>query len=332
MPSWDELQREIRSVPTAHDQVRRKYLAELSELTGRSTIVYYSAWNEKGHLEAQGLGNMFAVTDADKNGFMATIHELDRSKGLDLILHTPGGDVAAAESIVDYLRSMFGTDIRVIVPHLAMSAGTMISMSAKTIVMGKHSSLGPIDPQFGGVPAHGIIEEFETAKREIAADPTTVAVWQPIIAKYSPTVIGEAEKAVKWAEHITKAWLISGMFDGDPKAEEKASRIVGELSSHSLTLAHNRHYSPHAVRELGLRVELLEDEGELQEAVLTVHHSCILTLSETSALKIIENNRGAAHITAVQVAPQIPQFLPGPLMPTVAQPPAQSPMPTAEIE
>ena len=48
---------------------------------------------------------------------MLTINKLDRTKGLDLILHTPGGDIAATESLVDYLYSMYGKDIRVIVPQ-----------------------------------------------------------------------------------------------------------------------------------------------------------------------------------------------------------------------
>lgn len=47
---------------------------------------------------------------------MAVIHKLDKDKGLDLILHTPGGDVAATESIIDYLQSIFKDNIRVIVP------------------------------------------------------------------------------------------------------------------------------------------------------------------------------------------------------------------------
>jgi ClpP class serine protease len=75
---------------------------------------------------------------------------MDRSKGLDLILHTPGGDMAATESLVDYLRQMFGKDIRAIVPQIAMSGGTMIALAWKEILMGKHSNLGPIDPQFSG--------------------------------------------------------------------------------------------------------------------------------------------------------------------------------------
>src|SRR5207249_10607570 len=142
------------------------------------------------------------VNDADKNGLMTVIHGLERSKGLDLLLHTPGGETAATESIVDYLHAMFGTDIRAIVPQLALSAGTMIACACKEIVMGKQSSLGPIDPQFRGLPAHGVIEEFERAAKEIALEPTRIAVWQPIIAKYQPTLIGECEKAIDWAKQI----------------------------------------------------------------------------------------------------------------------------------
>ena len=66
--------------------------------------------------------------------------------------------------IVKYLRTKFNNDISVIVPHLAMSAGTMIACSAKEIIMGKQSSLGPNDPQFNGVPAYSIKMEFEQAK------------------------------------------------------------------------------------------------------------------------------------------------------------------------
>jgi ClpP class serine protease len=99
---------------------------------------------------------------------------------------------------------MFGIDIRVIVPQLAMSAGTMVALASREILMGKHSSLGPIDPQIFGMPAHGIIEEFETAKREIQANPAAIPIWQPIIAKYTPTLIGEAQKSIDWSNKMVK--------------------------------------------------------------------------------------------------------------------------------
>jgi ClpP class serine protease len=54
-------------------------------------------------------------------GFMTAVNKLDKSKGLDLILHTPGGEINATEQIVFYLRKIFKGDIRAIVPHLAMS-------------------------------------------------------------------------------------------------------------------------------------------------------------------------------------------------------------------
>ena len=181
MGNWNDVLNEINTTGGSHDVVRRKYIAKLNQTTGRNTIVYYSGWLQKERLAKEG-SQAIAVNDADKNGFMTAIHSLDKSKGLDLILHTPGGDIAATESLVHNLRSMFKTDIRVIVPQLAMSCGTMIALSAKQIVMGQHSSLGPIDPQLGGISAHGIIEEFQRAKDEIAKDAKTIPLWQVIMA------------------------------------------------------------------------------------------------------------------------------------------------------
>lgn len=120
--------------------VRREYLKQLSDYTGRNTILYYSAWLQKS-LMANGTFD-FGINDNDKTGFMTCIYQLDKTKGLDLILHTPGGDISATESLVVYLQSIFGKDIRVIIPQMAMSAGTMISCSAKEIIMGKHSKFG----------------------------------------------------------------------------------------------------------------------------------------------------------------------------------------------
>ncbi|MDV8058233.1 SDH family Clp fold serine proteinase [Rhodococcus sp. IEGM 1343] len=297
MPTWGEVSAKITSSGTSFDVVRKQYAAEVAEVTGRNVILYYSGWLQKSQLIPHGLP--IGVDDSDKNGFMATIHQLDRSKGLDLLLHTPGGDVAATESLVDYLRSMFGDDIRAIVPQLAMSAGTMIALSCKEVLLGKHSSLGPIDPQLGGMPAHGIVEEFNRAKSEISTDPTTIAVWQPIIAKYTPTLIGECEKAIDWANDMVKKWLTTGMFVGLPDADDRADAVLKELGDHSLTLSHSRHISAEKAKDLGIKVVDLEDNDDLQEAVLSLHHACIQTLSETHAFKIIENQNGVSFVSSV---------------------------------
>lgn len=296
MPSWHQLLGEIKTKGSTYDVIRRSYLKKLNRLTKRNVILYYSGWLQKPGMPG------IEVNDADKNGFMTVIHGLDRSKGLDLILHTPGGDTAATESIVDYLHSMFGNDIRAIVPQLAMSAGTMIACACKEIVMGKQSSLGPIDPQFGGIAAHGIVEEFKRAFQEIKDDPAAIPLWQPIIAKYNPTLIGECEKAIQWSNEMAKEWLASGMLkltkEKDP--QKKATEIAKDLSDHALTKSHARHLSAEKCKSIGLNVVMLEDDKRLQDAVLTVHHACVHTLASTPAFKLIENHSGVAFIQVVQ--------------------------------
>lgn len=294
MPTWHELQDEIKERGSTFDVVRRERLKALHELTGRNVIVYYSGWLQKPKLPGT------QVSDADKNGFMTAIQGMDRTKGLDLLLHTPGGETAATESLVDYLRTMFGENMRAVVPQLAMSAGTMIACACNEILMGKHSSLGPIDPQFGGMAAHGIVEEFNRAHEEIKRDQSRAFVWQPIIAKYTPTLIGECEKAIQWSNEMAKEWLVSGMLRNVENRNTKAEAIVKELGDHALTKSHARHLSPRRCAEIGLNVKMLEDDSALQDAVLSVHHACILTLSGTAAFKIIENHDGIAFISVAQ--------------------------------
>ncbi len=290
MPNWHSILYELRDNGSSHDVIRRKYLKQLHDHTERNVIIYYSGW-----LQKNGVSGL-AVSDSDKNGFMNAIHGMDRSLGLDLILHTPGGETAATESIVDYLRAMFGTDIRAIVPQLAMSAGTMIACACKEIIMGAQSSLGPIDPIYGGLPAHGIIEEFERAHEEIKLDRSKAAVWQPIIAKYNPTLIGECEKAIEWSEDMTREWLLTGMLDGETGAAGIADVIIQELGDHALNKSHSRHLSAQKCSDLGLKITMMETDQELQDAVLSLHHACIHTLSARDAVKVIENHDGIAFI------------------------------------
>jgi ClpP class serine protease len=180
-----------------------------------------------------------------------------------------------------------------------MSAGTMIACACKQIVMGKHSSLGPIDPQLNGWAAHGIIEEFEQAKKDITANALTAHVWHPILAKYQPTLIGECVKAIQWGDTMVREWLMNGMFNGQTDAQTKVDNIMKELASHALTLSHARHLSAKKCKDLGLEIVMLEEDAKLQDAVLTVHHAMIHSLSATNAFKIIENHKGVAMISSM---------------------------------
>lgn len=302
MPSWDKIHEELGSLKKPIDLLRSKYLSKLNEHTGRNVIAYYSGWLQEPTGKVPRV--YFSISDADMNAFMATVNNMDRNNGIDLILHTPGGDLAATEAIVKYLTDMF-EDIRVVVPQLAMSAGTMIALASDQILMGKHSSLGPIDPQIGGVAAHAIVEEFEQAAAHIGNNDPKAPLYAQIIQKYGPALVGECQKAIAWSEDLVSQWLRDRMFSHlNGKAQDQAvSEVLNELGDHAMTKSHNRHIHVDKIEEVGLNVTRLEKEGEdeLQDLVLSVHHSFIQTLSTTGTSKITENHLGTSVSQRVEV-------------------------------
>jgi ATP-dependent protease ClpP protease subunit len=296
MPNWTDVLTEIAAESQNHgematDFVRRKYLAKLSAHTGRNTIAYYSGW-----LTSTPNNPQLYVNDSDKNAFMTVVHGCEFKKGLDLILHTPGGDIAAAESLVDYLHQLFGSDIRVIVPQLAMSAGTMIACAAKVIVMGKQSSLGPIDPQLQNVPAIGVLAELDKAAADIKDDPSKLELWRVIINKYHPTLVVSCEQAIKWAKEFVETSLKTVMFNGEPDFEQRAKSVVEFLSDFDATRHHTRHININRCKEIGLNILQMEDDDELQDLILTVHHCYINAMDTGRVAKVVENDRGIAHV------------------------------------
>lgn len=292
MPNWNEVLDEINHEAAVGplDAVRRRYLAKLHEKTGRNIICYYSGWLQKPGNYAS------SIDDNDKNGLMTTVHGLEHIKGLDFIIHTPGGSITATESIVHYLRTIFRDDIRVFVPQIAMSAGTMIACASKTIFMGKESNIGPIDPQFGGIPAHGVLEEFQEAINQVKENPASLPIWQTLISKYNPTFLGECQKAIDLSTELVEAWLREIMFVDDADAEQKAATITRTLINHTDTKTHARHIHFDTAIEMGLKIEMLENDQELQELVLTIHHAYMHTIANSNAIKIIENHAGRAMV------------------------------------
>ncbi len=96
----------------------------------------------------------------DSEALLRAVQLTDPSVPIDLILHTPGGLVLAAEQIAQALRR-HQAKVTVFVPHYAMSGGTLIVLAADEIVMGEHAVLGPVDPQIGQYPAASILKVVE---------------------------------------------------------------------------------------------------------------------------------------------------------------------------
>lgn len=96
----------------------------------------------------------------DSESVLRAIRETPAGQPIEIILHTPGGLVLAARQIAAALLDHDGK-VTAVVPHYAMSGGTMIALAADEIVVDRHAALGPIDPQLGQYPAASVIAAIE---------------------------------------------------------------------------------------------------------------------------------------------------------------------------
>ncbi|MFA5213038.1 MAG: serine protease [Methanoregula sp.] len=331
MPTWGEILQELNQgypqyQSTIFDIVRRKYLVRLANHSRRNCILYATNFMQPGK-DPHGV----SINDEDIQGLMEVIHGLTGQK-LDLILHSPGGSPEAAAAIVSYLRSKF-SDIRVIIPHEAMSAATMICCASNRIVMGRHSFIGPIDPQFilqtqfgmMSVPAQAILDQFEKAQEE-CKDPQKMGAWLPILSQYGPALLVQSQNAIDLSKKYVLEWLEKYMFSGVADGA-KARAISESLSDHTRFKSHGHHINRDEARRIGLVVDDLESDQVLQDLVLSVYHSTTHTFSGTPAIKIIENQNGRSFVKIQAMPAQIVQQPPPQQQPS--QPPQPAPQPPA---
>ena len=248
------------------------------------------------------------------HAFMECCHGV-AERELDLILHSPGGSAEAAEQTLNYLRTQFDY-IRCFVPLQAKSAATMVALGCDEIVLGQHSELGPIDPQIlvpvpegqRFAPAHAIIRDFNRAKREIGADTGVLPAWTPILRGYTGGMLDFCTQQIRLSQEIVAGWLerymlSHGTAENRAEAAQEISSYFGSEASYDRFRTHGR---PIRIEELEqdlptLRVTRLEDDDDLQDAVLSIYHALDFTLSGP-AIKLVENHLGRRK---VRVIPQL---------------------------
>jgi ClpP class serine protease len=179
----------------------------------------------------------------DSEAVLRAIRLTDDATPIDLVLHTPGGLVLASEQIAYALRR-HPAKVTVIVPHYAMSGGTLLALAADEILMDAAAVLGPVDPQLGDMPAASLVRVVEKKPLERLDDRTLV-------------MADVAEKAVRHMKQVVRELVTErvGTKDADSLAEELAG-------------GHYTHDDPITVEEargLGLPVEtgLPEEAYEL---------------------------------------------------------------------
>ncbi len=151
---------------------------------------------------------------------------------IDLVTHTPGGLVLASEQIARALHR-HPARVTVIVPHYAMSGGTLLALAADEILMDENAVLGPVDPQVGQWPAASIINVAQSKPLERVNDETLIL----------------ADLARK-AQTQVRDFVLSVLRDDFP--EDRASYLANELTSGKWT--HDYPLTVEKLVELGLPV------------------------------------------------------------------------------
>jgi ClpP class serine protease len=168
----------------------------------------------------------------DSEAVLRAIKMTDADIPIDLILHTPGGLVLAAEQIAHALRK-HPARVTVFVPHYAMSGGTLIALAADEIVMDDNAVLGPVDPQLGQQPAASILKVLE--RKPIAEIDDNTIIMADI-----------AEKAIRQVKATVKELL--GERLGVERAEQLATTLATGVWTHDYPI------TVQEARELGLPI------------------------------------------------------------------------------
>lgn len=296
MPAWGELVQQFQAAGTPQQKSAwlqaqvTDTLGAIGAARGSNVILYSSAFLSKPAIPPLFL----QINHDDVNGLMAVLYGMDWNRPLTLILHTPGGVTNAVETIGEYLLSKFQR-IEVIVPTMAMSAGTMLSLAANEIIMGRPSQLGPIDPQMPigqrSVSARAIVDQFETARGEILADQRTAHLWAPVLQAVGPALLQEAKNALDYSQKMVARWMEKRVYAGRPDASQRAADTAAYFNA-SHHKSHGQRIDREEARTQELIIADLEADQALQDLVLTAYHLSNIVFDTGPQVRVMYTHHG----------------------------------------
>lgn len=277
-------------------QERKNQLLRISQIRGgRDILVFAADLSKPSQLSAIQYSDLLPIQDQLSNL---------TGSALDLILETPGGSAEAAEDIVELIRGRY-TDIAVIIPGWAKSAGTIMAMGCDEILMEPSSAVGPIDAQVtrdGKIfSADALIEGFDKIKEEVLRDGKLNLAYVPVLQAISPGELQAARNALKFAQELVWRWLEKYKFKdwtthrttnpGSPvtaeQKEAKAKEIAEKLCAHRKYLTHGRSIKIHDLIAMGLEVTDYSVQPELADAIRRYHTLLQMTFA-SNIYKVFE--------------------------------------------
>ncbi len=236
-------------------------------------------------------GNKAPVDRFDTLAFVDMLHNVRVGDPIDLMLHTPGGDVDAAEKLITLVRGAVGEEgnLRVIVPDYAKSAGTLMALGANQIVMSASSELGPIDPQISSKDGNGsdivysvltYLEAYNDARRGLREAPDDLSN-RITFEKFDPVVVRKFEavktRARMFAENLLK------------RRGANFSKVATELMDINQYPSHGQMIGWEAARTMDLPIDYRAPDDPIWRKYWALY--CHLRLAlESSEQRIFESN------------------------------------------
>ena len=298
--TYQGLSEYIQSLPQPANlwALRERTMKEIEAKTGRPLISYVS------NTAAQA-----PIDDADLAGFSDLVRSTD-GENLDVFLTSNGGAPEAAERIVRLLRARF-RNIRFIVAGNAFSAATMICFSGDCILMSLEGTLGPIDPQIGGVPARAILRGFDSLEARLKSEgPKALPAYVPMLSKYDLHILEICKSAQDLSRELAVSWLSEYMWKCDP-ADKKIVDAVDFFSDYDVHKSHGRSIDRKKAADT-LNVQNTEAVG-IDELVRSLYHQYTIWFDGTSFIKNFECVRGIHWGKQLRQATFTLPFLPQPV-------------------
>jgi len=208
--------------------------------------------------------------------FARHLEKIGRQKTISLFLYTRGGDMITPIRLIKLIRS-YADEIEMIIPYRAHSAGTLISIGADKIVMGRLGELSPVDPSTGHpfnpenpinkkqkmeISVEDLNSYFLLAKEKAGVtDEQMVNVFEDLTAKIHPLSLGNAYRATRMAKQITEKLLLMHFDKTDDKEKIKSivKEITGDICIHGYPITRDEADS------LGLN--MIEPDSELEKTM-----------------------------------------------------------------
>jgi len=243
------------------------------------------------------------IEDSDASMIEGILQKTDLSKGLTLIMSSPGGSGLSAERIINVCREYSKNGkYQVVIPNKAKSAATMICLGAEKLIMSCASELGPIDPQktekrdnqAKWFSVFNIVKSYEKIFSEAVKTKGNLQPYIQQLNYYDPREIEEMKSALSLSEDIAVKTLKSGMLK-KLSIKQINKKIETFLIPEKKTKTHGRPiYAPDA-KKCGLNIKIIDPRDKLWQTIYELYIRLNSFVSTNNIAKCIENKSFSFH-------------------------------------